>query len=510
MIPDEVLHKKVFFPRQHGPHDYFGMRGKAMRYLMLGTILVGQLTLGLWFKQERLVGAQRQYTYVEKIEKGKKLFEILAVNVYFTATGSYNRDTYLPGWNTASNTVDCIGGGGGGQNGGPAGSAGGGGGGGLARYTNVGALAATFGLSVGAGGGGSAAGGNTQLDGWVGAYGGATGTYAAIGVGGAGGTYYAGQGYFAGGNGGNGENFESASGGGGGGAGRYGGGGAGGNAVYQQGHGAGGTGGPSGGGTGGAGGNTGPLDGGNGNEWTTNVGSGGGGNGAYPYVSRNGGNGGYYGGGGGGGASFNYSGAGVGGAGRQGLIAIVYTPLTAPVVSSCTPNSGPTGGGQSVSIGGSGFINVTSVNIGGAVLTSLAVPNANTITGVTAAGAAGLYNINVNVSGGVAAGAGANLYTYVTPPSLSSCNPVRGLTLGGTAVALTGANLTGTTGVTFGGTAATSVVVVNATTVTCVAPAHAAGLVNIVATNAYGVATLTSAYTYILPASGFNMPMLGI
>jgi IPT/TIG domain len=494
MISEEVLHKKVFFPRQHGPHDYFKMRGKAMRYLMLGTILVGQLTLGLWFKQERLVGAQRQYTYVEKIEKGKKQLEILAVNVYFTASGSYGRDAYLPGWPGTSNTVDCIGGGGGGgtsTNGIRGG--GGGGGGGLARYNNVGALAATFSLTVGAQAGQQAGGNNTQLDGWVGAYGGGVGPNNSTSAGGAGGTYYAGQGYFAGGAGGADVSQWGNGCGGGGAAGRYGGGSAGGNAV--NGTAAGGAGGPSGGGASGA----------NGNEWATNVGSGGGGTGGNFAA---GGHAGSYGAGGGGGS---YAGGALaGGVGRQGLIAIVYTPYTTPVVSSCSPSSGPTGGGQAVTISGSGFYNVTSVNIGGAPLTGINVPHQGAITGTTSAGGAGTYNVNVNVSGGVAAGAGANLYSYVTPPSLSSTNPVRGLTLGGTAVTLTGANLSGTTSVTFGGTAATSVVVVNATTVTCVAPAHADGLVNIVVTNPYGVATLASSYTYILPASGFNMPMLGI
>jgi IPT/TIG domain len=491
-IPDEVLHKKVFFPRQHGPHDYFKMRGKAMRYLMLGTILVGQLTLGLWFKQERLPGAQRQYTYVEKIEKGKKQLEILAVNVYFTATGSYGRDAYLPGWPGTSNTVDCIGGGGGGgiSNGIRGGGAGGGGG--LARYNNVGALAATFGLSVGGGGGQNAAGGNTQLDGWVGAYGGGGGANGP-GAGGAGGTYYAGQGYFTGGTGGYDAAGWLSGGGGGGAAGRYGGGGNGSNAINAAST-PGGSGGPSGGGAPGA----------NGNEWATNVGSGGGGAGQTYAAGLAGG---YYGSGGGGGGYAG--GAYAPGVGRQGLIAIVYTPYTTPVVSSISPNSGPTGGGQAVTISGSGFYNVTSANIGGAPLTGISVPHQGAITGTTSAGAAGTYNVNVNVSGGVAAGAGANLYTYGTPPSVSSCSPAVGVTLGGTPVTITGANFANVSSVTFGGTAATSVVLVNATTVTCIAPAHAEGLVNVVVVNNLGGTAGVNAFRYVLPSAGFNMPMLG-
>jgi IPT/TIG domain len=501
-LTEADLRKKFIFPRQHGPHDYFGMRGKAMRYLLLGTIIVGQLTLGLWFKQERLVGAQRQYTFVEKIEKGlKHAPEILAVNVYFTSGGAYGRDAYLPGWNHTNNTVDCIGGGGAGGT--PANlTAGGGGGGGLARYTNVGVLAATISVAVAPGGapGGAGAtggaGGNTELSGWVGAYGGGGGVN--NGGGGAGGTYYAGTGYYAGGAGGS--VYIDGAGGGGGAAGRYGGG-----AAGQTGHPSnGGAGGPSGGGAGGAG-DTGQQagNGANGNEWQANVGAGGGGGGHGYYAP---GHGGYYGGGGGGGGYAG--GTHAGGYGRPGLIAMVYVPLTAPVISSISPNIGPTAGGQAVTIGGSGFYNVTSVNIGGAVLTGISVPHQGAITGTTAAGGAGLYNVNVNVSGGVAAGAGVNLYTYANPPAASSCVPNIGLTLGNTAITINGTNMGSVTSVTVGGVAATSVVAA-AGSVTCRTPAHAAGLVNIVVSGGYGSSTLTNGFTYLLPASGFNMPMLG-
>lgn len=46
---------------------------------------------------------------------------------------------------------------------------------------------------------------------------------------------------------------------------------------------------------------------------------------------------------------------------------------------------------------------------------------------------------------------------------------------GGEAITIKGTNLDGVTSVTFGGTAATSVVVVDTTTVTCVSPAKTAG-----------------------------------
>lgn len=87
-------------------------------------------------------------------------------------------------------------------------------------------------------------------------------------------------------------------------------------------------------------------------------------------------------------------------------------------------------------------------------------------------------------------------------PTMTLVSPSSGPTAGGTAATLTGTNFTGVTGVTFGGTAATNVVVVNDTSITCDTPAHAAGAVSVLATNADGSNTANSAYTYNAAASG--------
>lgn len=65
------------------------------------------------------------------------------------------------------------------------------------------------------------------------------------------------------------------------------------------------------------------------------------------------------------------------------------------------------------------------------------------------------------------------------PPPPTATTPDTGSIAGGTAVTITGTGFAGTPTVTFGGVPATSVVVVNATTITCVIPAHAAGLVDV-------------------------------
>ncbi|MDF1683262.1 MAG: IPT/TIG domain-containing protein [Legionellaceae bacterium] len=79
---------------------------------------------------------------------------------------------------------------------------------------------------------------------------------------------------------------------------------------------------------------------------------------------------------------------------------------------------------------------------------------------------------------------------------LTSVSPDLGAASGGTGVTLTGVGFTGATGVTFGGDAATSVHVVDSTTVTAVTPAHAIGAVDVVISTPAGDSSLTNGYTY--------------
>ena len=85
-------------------------------------------------------------------------------------------------------------------------------------------------------------------------------------------------------------------------------------------------------------------------------------------------------------------------------------------------------------------------------------------------------------------------------PTVTLTTPNSGTTGGGTAVTINGTGfLTGVT-VSFGVTAATGVTLVNSTSITATTPAHAAGAVSVVATNADAQSgTMTSAYTYLAP-----------
>lgn len=75
-------------------------------------------------------------------------------------------------------------------------------------------------------------------------------------------------------------------------------------------------------------------------------------------------------------------------------------------------------------------------------------------------------------------------------------SPATGVAAGGTHVTITGTGFTPDTTVTIGGSAATSIVVLSPTQLTCITPAHAAGAVNVVVTTDAGAVTATGAFTY--------------
>ena len=84
------------------------------------------------------------------------------------------------------------------------------------------------------------------------------------------------------------------------------------------------------------------------------------------------------------------------------------------------------------------------------------------------------------------------------PPSITSVSPSTGSETGGTTITISGSNFDNVTSVTVGGSEATSVATVSATSVTAVTPSGAAGsAVDVVVTNSDGqTATASGAFTY--------------
>ena len=86
-------------------------------------------------------------------------------------------------------------------------------------------------------------------------------------------------------------------------------------------------------------------------------------------------------------------------------------------------------------------------------------------------------------------------------PTVTSISPSAGPLAGGTSVTITGTNLNGATAVNFGGVAGTGVVVNSATSVTAVAPAGAAGTVD--------VTVVTAARHHAVTCAATSSPMRG-
>ncbi|MFG2905211.1 IPT/TIG domain-containing protein [Kitasatospora sp. NPDC048286] len=85
------------------------------------------------------------------------------------------------------------------------------------------------------------------------------------------------------------------------------------------------------------------------------------------------------------------------------------------------------------------------------------------------------------------------------PPAVTGISPDHGPAAGGTSVTISGSHLTGTSAVSFGGTPASDVKVVDRGTVTATVPAHAAGVVD-VALTVSGRTVAAGKYTYDAPA----------
>lgn len=173
-----------------------------------------------------------------------------------------------------------------------------------------------------------------------------------------------------------------------------------------------------------------------------------------------------------------------------------FTYNSPPTLTSATPAQGPRAGGTTVALGGSGFGGALTVSFDGNAATILASTTSIITCTAPASGVTGNVSVTVTSSthGSVTE---PSLFLYNPDLTLGTVVPGSGLLAGGTPIAITGTNLTGSLTVTIGGNAA-SAVSSSGTTITCTTPAgSASGAVNVVvASDTHGVTTLTSGFTY--------------
>jgi hypothetical protein len=188
-----------------------------------------------------------------------------------------------------------------------------------------------------------------------------------------------------------------------------------------------------------------------------------------------------------------------------------YTTVSnpAPTLTGISPASGAAAGGTAVTITGTGFLAGATVSLGGTQATGVTVMNSTSITAITSAHAAGTVNVIVTNSD-TQSGTLTQGFTYAAvsnpAPTLTGISPASGTAAGGTAVTITGTGFLAGATVSLGGTQATGVTVMSSTTITALTPAHAAGAVNVVVSNAEQQAgTLPDGYTYTSITAGLGL-----
>jgi hypothetical protein len=171
---------------------------------------------------------------------------------------------------------------------------------------------------------------------------------------------------------------------------------------------------------------------------------------------------------------------------------------SAPTVTSVSPASGTTAGGDSVTITGSGFTGATDAAFGTASAAAMTVDSDSQVTATSPAGT-GTVDITVTTPAGTSATGPADQFTYNPPPTpaVTSVSPASGTTAGGDSVTITGSGFTGATDAAFGTASAAAMTVDSDSQVTATSPAGT-GTVDITVTTPGGTSATGPAdqFTY--------------
>lgn len=165
----------------------------------------------------------------------------------------------------------------------------------------------------------------------------------------------------------------------------------------------------------------------------------------------------------------------------EGQPGTIPLPPVPPTIVKLIPASGPDTGGTTVDIIGANLTGA-SIDFGGTAGTGLTVdPSGGLATVTSPAHTAGPYPVTITTPAGTS-NAATFLFTPPGAPTLTGIDPTEGPETGGTTALLTGTNLAGTIGVDFGGSPAT-IITVTDTALLVTTPAHAAGTVDVTATD---------------------------
>jgi len=188
---------------------------------------------------------------------------------------------------------------------------------------------------------------------------------------------------------------------------------------------------------------------------------------------------------------------------------VQYTYDPAPVVSGLSRTFGAIRGGTPVTISGVGLVGISAIDFGDAPadLSTLTYNPDGTISVESpfspyygSTGGTGTVDVTVTTYDGTSAANPPNdQFTYTHAPYVTGLDTTLGLVAGGTPVMISGDDLSGVTAVYFGSTPATSFAYDdNSQTITAVAPAGAAGTVDVTVTTPIGTSDIvpTDRFTY--------------
>jgi IPT/TIG domain len=172
-----------------------------------------------------------------------------------------------------------------------------------------------------------------------------------------------------------------------------------------------------------------------------------------------------------------------------------------PVVTGVSPNSGPLGGGITVTITGVSLTNPTTTNVlfGTVAATNVTAISSTSVNAVAPATATGTGPVNVTVTtpAGTSATSAADQFTYTNAPIVTGLTPNSGPPVGGTVVSITGLQFTGATTVNFGSTPAASFTLNSDTSITATSP-PGTGTVDVTVVSSQGTSVTSSSdqFTY--------------
>ncbi len=174
-------------------------------------------------------------------------------------------------------------------------------------------------------------------------------------------------------------------------------------------------------------------------------------------------------------------------------------------VSSLSPNSGPTAGGQTVTVRGIGFGPGLTASIGGTKVTPLAI-TATSFSFIAPVHPPGSADVQVNRSGVSSPLSSSNSYTYYGAAVVTSLSPSAGPTSGGQIVTAEGYGFVPGMTATFGGIPVTPTGQ-TLDSFSFTTPAERAGYEQLVVTTSLGVSTPTAAASYVYSGLSSYLPL---